>query len=655
MAVAKILLIAQGEYVARYADILKKQLRQPNELDVTVAHMEDAIHVAEESVRTGTEVVIARATTANMLRKAGIPVSVVELPISNDEVYSSIEKARARATPGTAIGFLGFQSAIRSLLPFFKNFDPPVILYEVGSSAQSREQIQRAKRDGITVLIGGERSSALIEEAGLQPVLMETSLASISAAYRTAEEILNALALEKKKNQESLAILDSVSDAIFTIDPECRLIMCNRHAGDMFGRAPEELREQDIGLFFSGKERESIRAATAAGEEIMGAIIERPSTKYAMRMVPVVVDSRPVGAVVTLQEIAALQRMEVTVRKGLYHKGNVARYVFDDILGKSPAIVEAVGTARSFARLHSNALIIGETGTGKELFAQSIHNASPRRGGPFVAVNCGAIPADLVESELFGYEDGAFTGSKKGGKMGLFEIAHGGSIFLDEISEMAPGGQVNLLRALQERQIRRVGGNTPIPVDVRVLAACNAELGDMVRRGRFRRDLFYRLSVLVMKVPPLRERIGDVSLLAAHFLEVYGRRFEKKATLAADALRWLESYSWDGNIRQLRNFCERLAAIAEEPVICGEFVRAQLSDSFWLNPPEVEISLSPAPGEAHPAPRNDIESVMIRGRLHTRSQLEELLAKHRGNREAVAAELDIGRTSLWKLMKKLRF
>lgn len=185
----------------------------------------------------------------------------------------------------------------------------------------------------------------------------------------------------------------------------------------------------------------------------------------------------------------ALQKMEAVVRKGLYQRGNIAKYVFDDIKGSSSELLEAVEMARRFSQLQSNVLIIGDTGTGKEMFAQSIHNASHRCNKPFVAVNCGAIPANLIESELFGYDEGAFSGARKGGRPGLFELAHGGTIFLDEVSEMDQAGQVSLLRALQEQQIRRVGGHDIIPIDVRVIAACNINLYDVVRDNKFRKDL----------------------------------------------------------------------------------------------------------------------------------------------------------------------
>jgi len=211
--------------------------------------------------------------------------------------------------------------------------------------------------------------------------------------------------------------------------------------------------------------------------------------------------------------------MEEKIRKELYTKGLVAQYRFEQILGVSREINEIkADQPRSFRRLRQPLLISGASGTGKELFAQSMHNSSQRKKGPFVAVNCASLPANLMESELFGYVEGAFTGANRKGKPGLFELAHKGTVFLDEISEMDKYGQSRLLRVLQERQVRRLGDDKNIPVDVRIIAASNRNISRLVREGSFREDLFYRLNVLTLNLPALKERRGDIRYLAEHFL-----------------------------------------------------------------------------------------------------------------------------------------
>jgi transcriptional regulator with PAS, ATPase and Fis domain len=650
---AKILLIAQGKHIARYGEELRRQLPDPGEIEIIVDYMENAVKTAKKYVGTGVEVIIARGTTADLLRDESLPISVVEIPVSDAEIIDSIKKARAMAGPDSPIGFMGFKSVIDPVRSFLDVMELSVRLYEIHSTEQTRKQIERAKKDGVEVLIGGLRSVELIKRAGLRFVLMDSSLSSVSHAYRQAKEILHALSVEKKNAEETRTIFNSVSEAIVSVNAQLRLTMSNRFASAVFGRDLAFLQGKKIDSLFTPSEQADIKQALETGEEIFGAILDRRDKKYAMRIVPIIVENATEGAVVTLQEIQALQRMEARVRKGLYQKGNAACYTFDDIEGASAGLREAVDIARNFSRLQSNVLILGETGTGKEVFAQSIHNGSMRRDRPFVAVNCGAIPAHLMESELFGYEDGAFTGAKKGGKMGLFELAHSGTLFLDEISEMDANGQVNLLRALQERQIRRIGGNTVTPVDVRVIAVCNENLYEMVRNNRFRKDLYYRLGVLVMRIPPLRDRTGDIALLARHFAGHYNRQFAKSAVLSEAALRELEAMDWDGNVRQLRNFCERMIALAEDPVISRAFVQKHCRDNFLL-----DGAASPFHGErkreADSGERlSGAEAVVIRGRVFTKDRLLDLVSQNNDSREALAKKLGVSRTTLWRYLKQL--
>lgn len=235
-------------------------------------------------------------------------------------------------------------------------------------------------------------------------------------------------------------------------------------------------------------------------------------------------------------------------------KGHVAKYRFSDICGSSAQIRQAVELAQKMARTESSILITGESGTGKELFAHAIHNNSPRADAPFVAINCAALADNLLESELFGYEEGAFTGARKGGKTGLFELANSGTIFLDEIEGMAPSTQLKLLRVIQEREIMRVGGDRVIPIDVRIISACNRDLTAMMREGKFRDDLFYRVSTLPLSLPPLRQRRQDILPLIEEFKDVLHLTF----VLTAETRSLLLQYSWPGNIRELRNCVEYL-------------------------------------------------------------------------------------------------
>src|SRR5690348_14822511 len=257
----------------------------------------------------------------------------------------------------------------------------------------------------------------------------------------------------------------------------------------------------------------------------------------------------------------ALEKIALSRQNFAFKRDAATRNSLDNIVGASPAMEKLKQTVRTVASTSSTVLIYGESGTGKELIARAVHACSPRAAEPFVSVNCGAFPETLLESELFGYVKGAFTGANQN-KRGLFEVASGGTIFLDEISEMSLAMQVKLLRVLQERTLRPVGGTEEIPIDVRVIAATNKDLTAMVHDGTFREDLYYRVSVIPIEVPPLRERRDDVPLLAVHFLKKYAPSAGKSILrIAQTSLNDLCAYEWPGNVRQLENTIERAVAL----------------------------------------------------------------------------------------------
>ncbi|TKH00257.1 PAS domain S-box protein [Peribacillus simplex] len=340
-----------------------------------------------------------------------------------------------------------------------------------------------------------------------------------------------------------------------------------------------------------------------------------------------------VGQFTALSKRINSLEVELKKYKGDFRERNKASYTFDHLMGRSPAFVEVKGQAKIAAKSDSNVLILGESGTGKELFAHSIHNDSRRAMGVFVKVNCAAIPAELLESELFGYEEGSFTGAKKGGKAGKFEAAEGGTIFLDEIGELPLHMQVKLLRVLQEKEIERVGSTGSIPIDVRVIAATNRNLEEMVSKGEFRLDMYYRLKVLQIQVPSLRERPEDIEILGNHFVEKYQNLMKKRVMGMSDqALRLLRLYKWPGNIRELENIIERAMNIVEE----GEMIRSKHL------PKEIT---------------GHKESVSIRTLAEVMDETERAaivscLEMTSGNKSETAKRLGVSRTTLYEKMNK---
>ena len=304
------------------------------------------------------------------------------------------------------------------------------------------------------------------------------------------------------------------------------------------------------------------------------------------------------------------------------------KYRFENIVGTSPKMVQVYRTVARVASTRSTVLLTGESGTGKELVARAIHYNSPRGKAPFVAVDCGALPESLLESELFGYEKGAFTGAQAL-KKGLFEVAHGGTIFLDEVGDIGPSLQAKLLRVLQEHEVRRVGGIEPIQVDIRVIAATRHDLEALVKRGKFREDLFYRLSVVTISLPRLSERRDDIPLLALHFLGKYASEADKGlGQIAPEAMAHLCRYDWPGNVRELEHVIERAVALTANPILLVDDLPTTLQE------------LAPT-SDAFPS----LEEMEKR-------HLQLALEKTAGNRKQAAALLGVSRRTLYRMAKR---
>lgn len=288
--------------------------------------------------------------------------------------------------------------------------------------------------------------------------------------------------------------------------------------------------------------------------EIKSRLIKIMDTDISLTVTPVIRGGKYIGAFALLKRFTDEEFKQHKLRIQLLNRGHKAKYVFSDIIGCSQSMKKAVDISKKMSTTNGSILITGESGTGKELFAHAIHNHSPRRDYPFVAVNCAAIPDNLLESELFGYDEGAFTGAKKGGKLGLFEFAHKGTLFLDEIEGMSANLQVKLLRVIQEKEVLRVGGNKIISVDVRIIAATNENLVTLVENGSFRKDLYYRLNTLPIQLPPLRDRGDDIFLLFNKIKSELGGKF----FLSKEAEDAFMKHNWSGNVRELRNYVEYL-------------------------------------------------------------------------------------------------
>jgi len=339
-----------------------------------------------------------------------------------------------------------------------------------------------------------------------------------------------------------------------------------------------------------------------------------------------------VGTVVIINET---QRIKHLVGKWV---GGGAKFTFDTIIGKDPRFVKVLKTAKAASSSSSNVLLLGESGTGKDVIAQAMHNASSRRNYPYVAINCAALPRDLIASELFGYEEGAFTGARKGGNIGKFELAEQGTIFLDEIGDMPLDLQASLLRVLEEKSIVRLGSNKLIPINVRIIAATNKNLKSEIERNRFRHDLYYRLAVIKLTIPPLRERPHDIILLAEELIELICHRLGKPPmTLSSQALEALMQYEWPGNIRELQNLLEGSIQFAPDSIITYNLV------SDYLPNTNIKQEINSSPPVQHLNPPSFIDE---------KQTLLDYLSKYKYNKSEVAKAMGISRKTLYKYLNK---
>ena len=352
----------------------------------------------------------------------------------------------------------------------------------------------------------------------------------------------------KLENQIDI-LFENLNEGIITYDQNGVIIDNNSSVGSLIKVDTQDLTGKKIMDVFPIK----------TGELLLSDSIERVLKINDNDIIVTIVPAKNVGlnngGIIILKKFSDVERKMHEHRKTVIGKGHKTKYTLNDIIGSSPEIKKCKQTAIRMAKSESAVLITGESGTGKELFAHVIHDNSNRKYNQFVAVNCSSFPENLLESELFGYEDGAFTGSKKGGKPGLFEIAHGGSLFLDEIGEMPMHLQNRLLRVLQEHEVMRIGGDNVIHVDVRIITATNTNIEDKIKQGSFRKDLYYRLNVLPLHIPPLRERKGDV----LEILDYYKKKFKGKFVLSDEVKDLFENYIWEGNVRQLKNYIEYFA------------------------------------------------------------------------------------------------
>lgn len=634
--VHEICIVAPTQQLAEKARAILHK-RGITDVDVFLASngRREIIACARALAAKGARIIISRKGTQQIVEEC-TELKVVGLNNTLTD-YLRMLKDWGLHTPGL-IAFFTYDPLSREVLEMCKMLDIEVKNYIFKTYEDCWGCVRSAMADGAVVGIGGAWTEPISKELGFPHITVENSEDTIVSALEVAEQIRRVQHEEAEKQrviqtrmETYQAVLNFTHDAILSIDDQCRVQVLNPvaerimgcRAADSIGKSVDEVLPNTL-----------LPEVLRSGETQTNQVMMIGKTLANTNRIPIVVDNQIRGVVATFQDVKQLQSTEQKIRLKLHEKGLVAKYSFSDIVGESKAIRNTIQIARSYASSQAAVLIHGETGTGKELFAQSIHNASSRRDGPFVAINCAAVNNNLLESELFGYEAGAFTGAAKGGREGLFELAHGGTIFLDEIGEIPRETQVELLRVLQEKEVRRVGGNRVIPVDVRIITATNKDLIQETMEGRFREDLYYRLNVLDLELPPLRERGDDVRVLGLQYFRKLcgGTVSAQQEKRFLDMLAQVQDYAWYGNIRELQNFTER--------------VHILLQNDTEINSVMTEIMRRRTSGTPMERkwPGDDT--------AQERKALLAALRNHPGSMEEAAKSLGCSRQTLWRKMKK---
>ena len=579
------------------------------------------------------DVVVARGYTAHKLSQRLTDVPIIELPITSYDILRAVQECLLQ-NPDSRIAIIGSYDKYHDAELLSSLFHRDIRIYCADAIEDVDAYLEKSLADGYDVVIGGNSVCQSALHHGVPSYVIqvgdEAIITALNEVLRTAEVITR----KREQAQMYETITQSSKEGILYVDSRRSIRIINRlalqmHQGNQKFQVGCPLR--DFYPFMVSRAEEVLQN----GRELADELQHYGDTILSISYIPIIVSKTVTGVVISFQDVTKIQRLEAQVRQKLSQRGLHARYTFSDIVHDSTVLDRTIQIAQHYASVASNVLIIGETGTGKELFAQSIHNASSRKEGPFVAINCAALNESLLESELFGYVEGAFTGASKGGKMGLFELAHHGTLFLDEISEIPSSLQGKLLRVLQEREVRRVGGTAVTSVDVRIIAATNRDLLQMVEAGTFRRDLLYRLDVLKLWIPPLRQRKADISTLFLNFIEENNRRFGYQITgITPDALQTLCDYDFLGNVRELENIAERLSVLKLSGIIQKEDVMEMLFSNDEMEKPQ----------GAH-------QEKWGQHLISEPEKIMEALASCGGNRTKAAAILGMDRSTLWRKMK----
>ena len=575
------------------------------------------------------DVFISAGANASIL-KSTLTTPVAAIKVSGYDVLVALLRARELSD---RVGLVTYRDTVPELASVKALLNLQIDQLSYKTADEARDCFMSLAAAGHTVIIGSSVVVELAEQRGIHGILTYSATA-VRLALDDALDLARVSRLEAGRHERLHSVLEHLQEAVVATDETGRIMAVNPPMEQLLGLS----RADAVDKLLSQLAPElSLNAVLDSGKDEIAQVIEFRARPFIANRIAIRERGGLAGAVLTLYEAKNIRNADTRLRAASRPRKPAARYVFEQITGSSPAFIHTKTLAQLYATTGSTVLLTGESGTGKELFAQAIHNASPRSGKPFVAINCAAFPEPLLESELFGHEEGAFTGSRKGGKAGLFEVAHTGTVFLDEIGDMPLSLQTRLLRVLQEKEVMRLGSTDTIPVDVRIISATHQPLLQMVKARQFREDLYYRLNILNLHLPPLRERVEDIPILARQLLRTAMTRLGLAYPVEA-MIDSFESalcrYSWPGNVRELENVAERMSV----------FMSAQSSQSF--SEPQLRLAV-PELFEV------DAGTDAAGSTALTDQSIREALASARGNRHAAAQNLGISRTTLWRRLRAM--
>lgn len=605
---------------------------------VITASSTQAVAEARTLIPLGLRLIITHGITYQYLEKE-LDIPLLELPFGGLDVMATVQKALGIGGRIIHIGTEPFYHFIRRSLESLQISAKRIAFHKLNMEQTIDEQVLAMLDEHFDVFIGGNLVTHAAQKAGKVGIEFNVSHEIIRSTVQNARSIVKMMIRQEEDLAMEKAILQSTSEGLIVTDQKNRILFINPAAQSIFHRPTDELTGRPLQEAF-----EQCRIIDSDSLSDHGQLNSSEYTPVILKTVPITSNENLTGNVVSIKKVSEIYDLEYQVRKDLIVKGFVAKHSFHDIVGTSPALCHEKEKASIYAKYDSTILIYGETGTGKELFAQSIHNASRRKHQPFIAVNCAALPENLIESELFGYVKGAFTGANAKGKPGLFEQADKGTIFLDEISEIPVTIQSKLLRVLQEGDIIRIGGDKVIHVDIRIICSSNKNLLQLIEEGRFKNDLYYRLSTLEINIPPLRDRKSDIPALAEALICQYARKHHKVVTgFTPEVLESLSQMELPGNVRQLGNIIERMVILSDTAIVnTATMEKCDLPSPSGCVRTGCRTAEASGPIPASPKTFRDARKEMILDALEACG----------GNKTAAARMLGIHPTTLWRQLKR---